>query len=95
MPQSGSQSPERACQPSSRMNVSTPIRLAIGAVSRMTSSTMSSLAPSERMFASVPFELKVTSLSKGSARCSVKYLWNCHGSSSELAPKPTNAASSA
>ena len=63
--ESGCQSPERACQPSSRMKVSTPSRRAIGATSRTVAMSMSSLAPVEIRFASVPFELNVTACSYG------------------------------
>ena len=61
--ESGCQSPERACQPSSRMNVSTPIRRAIGAISWTVAKSMSSFAPVEMRFASTPFELNVTACS--------------------------------
>ena len=54
------QSPERACQPSSRMNVSTPIRRAIGAISCTVAKSMSSFAPVEIRFESTPLELNVT-----------------------------------
>ena len=61
--ESGSQSPETACQPSSRMNVDTPSRRASGATSRTVAMSMSSLAPVEIRFESVPLELKVASFS--------------------------------
>ena len=70
--ESGCQSPERACQPSSRMNVSTPSRLAIGATSWTVARSMSSLAPVEILFESVPFELNVIALSYSVRRCSTR-----------------------
>ena len=42
------------------MNVSTPIRLAIGAISCTVAKSMSSFAPVEIRFESTPLELNVT-----------------------------------
>ena len=93
--ESGCQSPERACQPSSRMNVSTPIRRAIGAISCTVAKSMSSFAPVEMRFESTPLELNVTACSYGSSRWSTRYRWNCHGSSASSTPKPVKTAGSA
>jgi hypothetical protein len=57
--ESGHQSPERACQPSSSTKVSTPSRLAIGASSRTAAMSVSSFAPVERRLRSFLSELNV------------------------------------
>ena len=66
--ESGCQSPERACQPSSRMKVSIPSARAFGATSRITSMSRSSLAPVERTFESVPLLLNVIAFGYGVRR---------------------------
>jgi hypothetical protein len=59
--ESGHQSPEAACQPSSSTNVSIPIRCASSAWRAVSARSMSSFAPVEIRFASTPFELNTTS----------------------------------